>query len=65
MSNSQEVQQHLEKTVQQGQAPRDQQLVFEPGTGELVVQPQGSSKPSPDAVVADQITEDGFFWSQT
>jgi hypothetical protein len=60
----QDVQRHLERTVNQGSAPSDQQLVFDPTTGELVVQSKGEAKPSPDAFVADQITEDGFFYNR-
>ncbi|MBC6481401.1 MAG: hypothetical protein GDA56_30255 [Hormoscilla sp. GM7CHS1pb] len=64
MTSSRNVQRHLERTVEEGEAPSDQQLVFDPQTGQLVVQRQGSRMPSPDAVVADQITEDGFFRNQ-
>ncbi len=60
-NNPQAVQAHLERTVEQGTTPSDQQLVFDPVTGELVVQRKNAPKPSPDAVVADQITQDGFF----
>jgi len=62
--NVQSVQRYLERTVEEGKAPSDQQLVFDPQTGQLVVQRQVSPMPSPDAVVADQITEDGFFRNQ-
>jgi molybdopterin/thiamine biosynthesis adenylyltransferase len=58
---SQRVQTYMERTVQQGQTPQDQKLVFDPSTGELVVQRNTESLPSPDAVVADQIAEEGFF----
>jgi molybdopterin-synthase adenylyltransferase len=58
---SQLVTTYLEKAVQQGQTPQDQKLVFDPSTGELVVQRSNESLPNPDAVVADQITEEGFF----
>ncbi|MFB2919682.1 HesA/MoeB/ThiF family protein [Aerosakkonema funiforme] len=58
---SQRVQTYLERTVQQGETPQDQKLVFDPTTGELVVQRNSESLPSPDAVVADQIAEEGFF----
>ncbi len=58
---SQQVQNYLQRTVQQGQTPQDQKLVFDPSTGELVVQRKTESLPSPDAVVADQIAEEGFF----
>ncbi len=61
MTNSQDVTRHLQRTVQEGQAPSDQQLMFDPTTGQLVVKKPSEPRPSPDAVVADQITEDGFF----
>ncbi|MEH1965836.1 hypothetical protein [Nostoc sp.] len=54
---SQEVQNYLRRTVQAGGTPQDQQLVFDPRTGELVVQ----TNPPPDAVVASTIAEEGFF----
>lgn len=63
MTNSQDVTRHLERTVKEGQTPKDKQLIFDPTTGQLVVQRPLQRKPSPDAVVADQITEDGFFGS--
>lgn len=62
MTNSQDVTRHLERTVQEGQAPRDKQLIFDPTTGQLVLKRPLERMPSTDAVVADQITEDGFFW---
>ena len=58
------VQNYLSDSVAQGATSKDQQLVFDPKTGELVVQPRGSRRPSPDAVVADQIAKDGFFTHQ-
>ncbi len=61
MTNSQDVTRHLQRTVQEGEAPSDQQLMFDPTTGQLVVKKPYERKPSPDAVVADQIAEDGFF----
>ncbi|MEK0194638.1 hypothetical protein [Microcoleus anatoxicus] len=61
MTNSQDVTRHLQRTVQEGQAPSDQQLMFDPTTGQLVVKKPSDRSPSPDAVVADQITQDGFF----
>jgi hypothetical protein len=36
-------------------------LVFEPTTGDLVVQKKGVIQPSPDAVVADSITQMDFL----
>jgi hypothetical protein len=61
MTSSKEVQKHFEKIVKQGPTSLDQQLVFEPTTGDLVVQKKGVIQLSPDAVVADSITQDGFF----
>lgn len=61
MTNSQDVTRHLQRTVQEGEAPSDQPLMFDPTTGQLVVKRPSERAPSPDAVVADQITEDGFF----
>jgi molybdopterin-synthase adenylyltransferase len=58
---SQRVENFLERTVQQGQSPQDQKLIFDPTTGELVVQGQNERLPNPDAVVADQIADEGFF----
>lgn len=58
---SQRVQFYLERTVQQGETPQDQKLVFDPSTGELVVQRNNETLPNPDAVVADQMAEEGFF----
>jgi hypothetical protein len=58
---SQQVQNYLKKTVQEGETPQDQKLVFDPTTGELVVQRNNARLPNPDAVVADQIAEEGFF----
>ena len=61
MTSSQDVTRHLQRTVQEGEAPSDQKLMFDPTTGQLVVKKPFDRSPSPDAVVADQITEDGFF----
>lgn len=63
--NSNEVQDFLETTVEEDQTPQDQNLVFDPTTGELVVQSSKKGLPNPDAVVADQITEEGFFASKS
>jgi hypothetical protein len=57
--NPQAIQEQLE-VMQQGN-DNQQQLIFDPRTGELVVQSNSEAKPNPDAVVADQITRDGFF----
>ena len=61
MTNSQDVTRHLQRIVQEGQTPSDQQLIFDPTTGQLVVQRPSEPRPSPDAVVADQTAHDGFF----
>lgn len=37
------------------------QLVFDPATGDLVVQTPGEAKPSIDAAPIDQVAADGFF----
>jgi molybdopterin/thiamine biosynthesis adenylyltransferase len=58
---SQQVQNFLERTNQRGATPEDQKLVFDPTTGELVVQTANATLPNRDAVVADQIAEEGFF----
>ena len=63
MTNSKEVQKHLEEIVKQGQTSLDQHLVFDPTTGDLVVQKKGVIQLSSDAIVADSITQDGFFGS--
>lgn len=60
-SKSQQVQGFFETTVAQGQAPQNQQLIFDPTTGELVVQRSRDSRPSPDGVIATSIAEEGFF----
>jgi hypothetical protein len=73
----QAIQEHLETIVQgrdnQQQLvfdPRTSKLVvqdnherlfFDPHTGQLLVQSNSEPKPNPDAVVADQVTSDGFF----
>jgi hypothetical protein len=39
----------------------ENELVFDPGTGELVLKNKNKSIPNPDSTVVDQIAEDGFF----
>jgi hypothetical protein len=51
---------HLEGIVD-GNQRYDQQLVFDPITGDLVALGAGAPRPSPDAVTADSIAEEGFF----
>ena len=34
MTNSQDVTRHLERTVKEGQTPKDKQLIFDPTTGQ-------------------------------
>jgi hypothetical protein len=60
-AESQEVQNYLQRTVLAGETPEDQKLVFDPTTGELVVQQKNERLPNPDAVVADNIADEGFF----
>ncbi|WP_204102276.1 MULTISPECIES: ThiF family adenylyltransferase [Spirulina sp. CCY15215] len=62
MSNSQPeaVQQHFEREVQ-GEARFDETLIFDPETGELVVQRRGEIRANPDAVTVDQPAREGFF----
>ena len=60
-NESRRVEGYLESTVEQGQSPQSQKLVFDPETGELVVQNSNEGLPSPDSVVADQTAEEGFF----
>ncbi|MEH2191959.1 MAG: ThiF family adenylyltransferase [Nostoc sp.] len=55
------VQDFFQETVQQRQTPTDQNLIFDPITGDLGVYRKNGKLPSPDAVVADQIAEEGFF----
>jgi hypothetical protein len=57
--NPQAIQEQLE-AIEQGKN-NHQQLIFDPRTGQLVVQSNSEAKPNPDAVVADQIARDGFF----
>jgi molybdopterin/thiamine biosynthesis adenylyltransferase len=59
--NPQDIQEHLERTVETGGGSSDKELVFDPSTGELVLKRQSEPKPNSDATVADQITRDGFF----
>ena len=47
--------------IADGQPRYDQQLVFDPVTGDLVALGAGDRRPSPDAVTADAIAEEGFF----
>ncbi|MEH1965835.1 HesA/MoeB/ThiF family protein [Nostoc sp.] len=54
------VQDFFQETVQEGQTPSDQNLIFDPITGDLAVYRKNDRLP-PDVVVADQIAEEGFF----
>lgn len=58
--DSKDIAQHLTDIVDGGRDD-DQQLVFDPETGELVVLDVGAGRPSPDAVTADSMAEEGFF----
>jgi hypothetical protein len=51
-----EVEHLLEQRASSGRSGA-QELVFDPTTGQLVV----TNNPSPDAVVASQATDDGYF----
>jgi hypothetical protein len=61
--NPQDVQQHLERVTKTQQGQLDQELIFNPSNGQLVVQTSGEYR-NPDATPADQITRDGFFYKQ-
>ncbi len=64
MTNSRTIQEHLVKVTdasEQGARQPDEQLVFDPESGQLRLMEPGSTPPNPDAVVADQIAEEGFF----
>ncbi|MCW6035400.1 ThiF family adenylyltransferase [Spirulina subsalsa FACHB-351] len=63
-AESQQVEQFLARTVEEGETPSSQKLTFDPSTGELVVQRSTQNPPNPDAVVADQIAEEGFFFAK-
>lgn len=39
----------------------DRVLVFNPETGELIIQQKEDERPSPDSVIATSIAKDGFF----
>ena len=54
------IEDHLSGIVD-GEHRYDQQLVFDPLTGDLVALDAGARRPSPDAVTADSIAEEGFF----
>ena len=54
------IEDHLSSIVD-GEPRYDQQLVFDPVTGDLVALDAGAHRPSPDAVTADSIAEEGFF----
>lgn len=63
-TESEDVQEHLRKvrkSIDKGKKAPDQQLVFDPSTGELVLIGPEENITDPDAVVADAIAEDGFF----
>jgi len=54
------IEDHLSGIVD-GEPRYDQQLVFDPVSGNLLALGAGDRRPSPDAVTADSIAEDGFF----
>ncbi len=69
MTTSNKIKNHLQSMTNptlsdelERQNPNREQLVFDPATGELVVlRADQPSSTGPDAVVIDQIAEDGFF----
>ena len=54
------IEDHLTDIVE-GEPRYDQQLVFDPVSGDLVALNANDRRPSPDAVTADSIAEEGFF----
>jgi len=54
------IERHLSSIVQ-GEPRYDQQLVFDPVSGDLLALGAGDRRPSPDAVTADSIADEGFF----
>lgn len=54
---SDDVERLLEQRAGNSPFVTDQELVFDPTTGQLVV----TNHPSPDAVLATPTTEDGYF----
>lgn len=63
-SNENAVQTHLRdlrKHVEKGKSVPEQQLIFDPSTGQLALARTESRPLDPDTVVADQIAEEGFF----
>jgi len=57
--NPQAIQEQLE-VIEQGR-DNQEQLFFDPRTGQLLVQSNSEPKPNPDVIVADQTARDGFF----
>jgi hypothetical protein len=55
-----DVQDHLAQLAISGSTPAGQ-LMFDPSTGELLVQSRGEAKSSPDVVVADVTATTGYF----
>jgi len=52
---------HLKRMTSGEDDEEDQVLVFDPKTGELIVQSPNEAKPNPDSVIATSIAKDGFF----
>ncbi|ABW32186.1 hypothetical protein [Acaryochloris marina] len=59
-NSNQEVQQYFKDVAFNESNLGDQQLIFDPETGELVIH-MTDVPINPDAVVADSIAEQGFF----
>jgi hypothetical protein len=57
---SEDVENYLEKLTNQ-EDEDDQVLMFDPQTGELVVQNKKDERLTPDSVIATSIAKDGFF----
>ncbi len=51
MTNSQDVTGYLQRTVQEGEAPSDQKLTFDPTTGQLVVKKPSDTSASQDVSI--------------
>ncbi len=57
-TNPKKVQEELAKKNQQSSVKK---LMFDPNTGELIVQAPTEQEQAPNAVVVDSIYKDGFF----
>ncbi len=62
--DSNDIEKFLEEKVVDTESETDEDdrvLVFNPETGELIIQQKEDARPSPDAVIATSIAKDGFF----